>query len=55
MSTMIALVYSPMNEHFGIVRVEAMYMRKAVIACNSGGPKESIVNDSTGYLVEPSA
>lgn len=48
-----ALVYTPSNEHFGIVPVEAMYMRKPVIACNSGGPTETIINDSTGFLCDP--
>lgn len=37
-----ALVYTPSNEHFGITPIEAMYMRKPVIACNSGGPTETV-------------
>lgn len=36
------LLYTPSNEHFGIVPIEAMYMRKPVIACNSGGPTETV-------------
>jgi len=48
------LCYTPENEHFGIVPVEAMYMGCTVIACNSGGPLESIANEKTGYLIEPS-
>lgn len=47
-----ALIYTPENEHFGIVPLEAMYMRKPVIACNSGGPTETVINDSTGFLCE---
>lgn len=39
-----ALIYTPSNEHFGIVPIEAMYMRKPVIACNSGGPTETVNN-----------
>lgn len=37
-----ALLYTPSNEHFGIVPIEAMYMGKPVIACNSGGPTETV-------------
>jgi len=45
------LVYTPANEHFGIVPVEAMYSRIPVVAVNSGGPTESILHESTGLLV----
>ncbi|KAF9992346.1 Alpha-1,3-mannosyltransferase-like protein [Entomortierella chlamydospora] len=45
-----ALLYTPTNEHFGIVPVEAMYMKCPVVAVNSGGPTESILNEVTGYL-----
>lgn len=47
------LVYTPSHEHFGIVPLEGMYLRKPVIAVNSGGPTETIVDDQTGYLCEP--
>ena len=50
-----AIVYTPSNEHFGIVPVEAMCAGTPVIAVNSGGPKESIVHGCTGYLCEPTA
>uniref|UniRef100_A0A0K8TU77 Alpha-1,3/1,6-mannosyltransferase ALG2 n=1 Tax=Tabanus bromius TaxID=304241 RepID=A0A0K8TU77_TABBR len=46
------LVYTPENEHFGIVPLEGMYMEKPVIASNSGGPTETIIHDSTGFLCE---
>lgn len=46
------VLYTPENEHFGIVPLEAMYAGKPVIAHNSGGPKESVVSGKTGYLVE---
>ena len=36
------LLYTPSNEHFGIVPIEAMFMRCPVIACNSGGPRETV-------------
>ncbi|XP_038626435.1 alpha-1,3/1,6-mannosyltransferase ALG2 isoform X2 [Tachyglossus aculeatus] len=47
------VLYTPSNEHFGIVPLEAMYMRCPVIAVNSGGPLESVVNNVTGFLREP--
>jgi len=46
-----AALYTPQNEHFGIVPTEAMYMNAPVIACNSGGPKESVLDDKTGFLL----
>ena len=46
------VIYTPPDEHFGIVPLEAMYASKPVIAHNSGGPKESIVDSVTGYLFE---
>lgn len=48
-----ALVYSPSNEHFGICPLEGMYMRKPVIAVNSGGPLETVLDKETGFLCEP--
>jgi len=47
------LLYTPENEHFGIVPVEAMHMGCIVMACNSGGPLESVDDGKTGYLQEP--
>lgn len=47
------LLYTPENEHFGIVPVEAMYMGCVVIACNSGGPLESVQDGVTGFLRAP--
>lgn len=47
------LVYTPSNEHFGIVPLEAMYARKPVIAVNTGGPLETVDNEVTGLLREP--
>ena len=49
------LVYTPENEHFGIVPVEAMYCKCPVIAANSGGPLETIVHEKTGFLCAPTA
>ncbi|GBG67869.1 hypothetical protein CBR_g988 [Chara braunii] len=49
----IGVIYTPENEHFGIVPLEAMAARRPVIACNSGGPRESIHQASTGFLCDP--
>ncbi|CUA72178.1 alpha-1,3/alpha-1,6-mannosyltransferase [Rhizoctonia solani] len=52
-----ALLYTPQNEHFGIVPVEAMVCGVPVVACDSGGPMESVVDpdkrggERTGFLL----
>ena len=48
----VAVVYSPQNEHFGIVPCEAMAVGTPVIAWNNGGPKESVIDGETGYLCD---
>ncbi|CAG2171761.1 unnamed protein product [Oppiella nova] len=50
-----ALLYTPDNEHFGIVPLEAMYMSRPVIAVNSGGPRETVKHNETGVLCRPEA
>ncbi|EED13126.1 alpha-1,2-mannosyltransferase (Alg2), putative [Talaromyces stipitatus ATCC 10500] len=44
------LLYTPVNEHFGIVPVEAMHAGLPVLASNTGGPLESVVENETGWL-----
>eukprot|EP00899_Mesostigma_viride_P026353 jgi/Mesvir1/6902/Mv09062-RA.1 len=47
-----AIVYTPKDEHFGIVPLEAMAAGRAVIACNSGGPTETVIHGETGFLCD---
>mmetsp|Transcript_11684 Transcript_11684/g.17701 ORF Transcript_11684/g.17701 Transcript_11684/m.17701 type:complete len:461 (-) Transcript_11684:88-1470(-) len=49
-----AILYTPSNEHFGIVPIEAMCAGTPVIAVSSGGPKESIEHNVTGFLCSES-
>ncbi|KAI5995001.1 glycosyltransferase family 4 protein [Pisolithus albus] len=53
----VALLYTPANEHFGIGPVEGMLCGVPVLACDSGGPTESIVDspssERTGWLRTP--
>jgi alpha-1,3/alpha-1,6-mannosyltransferase len=47
------LIYTPKNEHFGIVPLEAMLARTPVLATNTGGPLETIYDGRTGWLRSP--
>ncbi|KAI5118332.1 hypothetical protein M0805_006614 [Coniferiporia weirii] len=53
----LVLLYTPANEHFGIVPVEGMAAGVPVLACDSGGPTESVraapPTERTGWLVPP--
>jgi len=53
LSKSLAVLYTPVNEHFGIVPIEAMGACRPVITCNSGGPLESVIHKKTGYHCEP--
>jgi alpha-1,3/alpha-1,6-mannosyltransferase len=46
------VIYTPKNEHFGIVPVESMYCGAWVIAHKSGGPTESVKENETGNLLD---
>jgi len=48
------LIYTPSNEHFGIVPLEAMLAGLPVLAANTGGPLETVVDGKTGWLCPPS-
>lgn len=53
----LALLYTPTNEHFGIGPIEGMVSGLPVLACDSGGPTESIIDspasERTGWLRPP--
>lgn len=46
-------LFTPLNEDWGIAPLEAMAHGKPVIAMNSGGPRESIVDGRSGHLLPP--
>ncbi|VDK62727.1 unnamed protein product [Onchocerca ochengi] len=45
------VLYTPPNEHFGIVPIEALEQRRPVIVCNSGGPAETVMEGVTGSKI----
>lgn len=47
------LVYTPSDEHFGIVPLEAMVAGVPVLATNTGGPLETVYDGRTGWLRSP--
>ncbi|MDP3724300.1 MAG: glycosyltransferase, partial [bacterium] len=47
-----AVIFPSEDEDFGIVPVEAMAAGKPVIAHNSGGVKETMIDGKTGILVD---
>ena len=49
----LGLLYTPSNEHFGIVPIEAGACGLPVLATNSGGPLETILDPETGFLRKP--
>jgi alpha-1,3/alpha-1,6-mannosyltransferase len=46
-----AVLFSAINEDFGIAPLEGMASSKPVISVNEGGPKETILDGKTGFLV----
>jgi len=49
-----AVLFTPINEDFGIVPLEAMASEKPVIAVDEGGPRETILHEKTGFLCKNS-
>lgn len=50
LKTAALLIYTPRNEHFGIVPLEAMLAGLPVLAANEGGPVETVIEGKTGWL-----
>ncbi|MFH1785481.1 MAG: glycosyltransferase family 4 protein [Candidatus Micrarchaeota archaeon] len=46
-----AVLFSAINEDWGLIPLEAMSAEKPCISVNEGGPTYSIVNGETGFLV----
>ena len=46
-----ACLFSAVSEDFGLIPLEAMASEKPIISVNEGGPKETIINNITGFLV----
>ena len=50
------VIFTPLDEDYGYVTLEAMLSRKAVITCSdSGGPLEFVRHSETGTVAEPVA
>ena len=50
-STCTGVLFTAINEDFGLVPLEAMASSKPVVSVNEGGPMETIVDGKTGFLV----
>jgi len=49
------VLFSGMDEDFGITPLEGMACSKPVISVNEGGPRETVVDGKTGFLVGDAA
>lgn len=49
----IATLYTPIDEDFGISPIESMAAGKPVIGVREGGLRETIVHETTGWLLDP--
>ncbi len=47
------LIYTPVDEPFGLVPLEALAAKTPVIVSNHGGPAELVENGATGLLANP--
>ena len=47
------LIYTPSNEHLGIAPLEAKLAGIPVLATNTGGPLETVVDGTTGWHCPP--
>ncbi len=46
-----AVLHTPVNEDFGLIPLEAMASSKPCIARNEGGPRETIIDGTDGFLI----
>lgn len=52
----LAVFFAPFDEDYGYVTLEAMLSSKPVITCkDSGGPLEFVVDEESGFVLEPEA
>ncbi len=49
------VVHTALDEHFGLVPIEAMAAGRPVVAVAAAGPLETVVDGETGYLCAPTA
>jgi len=49
------VLYTPTDEHFGYVPIEAMAAGRPVIVADSGGPRETVGDGVTGFVRPPTA
>ena len=53
-SNALVVPYTPSQEDFGLITLEAMMSHKPVVTCNdSGGPTELVKDGENGFVVEP--
>ena len=50
-----AVLFAAMNEDYGFIPLEAMASAKPMISVNEGGPRETIAEGKTGFLVNSPA
>jgi alpha-1,3/alpha-1,6-mannosyltransferase len=55
LSRALCVLYTPVEEHFGYVPLEAMAAGRPVVAAAGGGPAETVVDGETGFLRPPAA
>ncbi len=52
-ATATALLFTPRNEDFGMVVLEAMAAGTPVLAVDAGGPRSTVTHGTTGWLLRP--